>query len=152
MKMAFLVITSKCNKSCAYCWYAQQNERFVDDRFSSSKIHELLEGLTSNGFTDIIITGGEPLLQREMVLDCLHKATKLGMLSWLSTNAKTVNSKLAAELVDSGLEGVHISVDVLGQDLIRVTSQPEFNHVMSVIEMFKSLGLPSVCLTCVISA
>ncbi len=152
MKMAFLVVTSKCNKSCSYCWYAQQNERFVDDRLSSLKTEQLLEGLTSHGFTDLIITGGEPLLQREIVLNCLHRATKLGMLSWLSTNAKTINSDLAAELVDSGLQGVHISVDVLGQDLIRVTSQPEFNHVMSVIEMFKSLGLPNICLTCVISS
>src|SRR5687768_12382432 len=122
MKMAFLVITSKCNKSCSYCWYAQQNERFVDDRLNSQKARQLLEGLTSYGFTDVIITGGEPLLQRDTVLDCLLQAKKLGMLSWLSTNAKTINYKLAGELVESGLEGVHISVDVVGEDLIRATS------------------------------
>lgn len=68
-----------------------------------------LDMLSSLGINKLIVTGGEPLMRRELT-GLLARAGELGMARLVLTNGDMLDDRAARDLVACGLEGVSISV------------------------------------------
>lgn len=110
-------ITLRCLLKCKTCYIWQQKEDLCTEIPVESWIEaaRYLEGLLDKD-TDIIITGGEPLL-KENILDLIGSCTRMGYKISLQTNAVLINKEMAKRLADAGLWRVGISFYSLKEEI-----------------------------------
>src|SRR3989344_1852297 len=54
-------ITSKCNRSCPFCFRPESQD------LQTKEIYKIIDGLAASGVKGIGITGGEPLLRKDII-------------------------------------------------------------------------------------
>lgn len=110
-------ITKKCNLRCAHC--------YIDSTVPKHSLTDSVEELTTDeclGIIDqiaavnpriiLILTGGEPLLRRDL-FDLIKYSKDKGMTVFLGTNGCLFDADVVSRLRDSGIAGVGISLDSL---------------------------------------
>jgi GTP 3',8-cyclase len=115
-------VIDRCNFRCQYCMPADQfGPDFVflpkSALLSYEEIERLAKIFVSLGVEKIRLTGGEPLLRRDLP----KLVQKLSQIEGLTDIGLTTNGvllpKLAQKLKDAGLKRVNISLDSLSDDL-----------------------------------
>jgi len=107
-----LSITDNCQLKCKYC---VPNEKCIPskDLLKLDEIIKLANVFADLGIRKIKITGGEPLLHRDIFLIISNlKATPGIEEVTLTTNGILLDSKLD-ELISAGINGINISLDTL---------------------------------------
>ncbi len=115
-----LSVTDRCNLRCEYC---MPEDDYVwlprEDVLHFEEISTLVDVFLSLGVDKIRLTGGEPLLRRDVPSLVRMIATKPG----LKDLALTTNGVLLADQVDAlksaGLERITVSLDTLHRDRFR---------------------------------
>lgn len=119
-----LSVTDQCNFRCVYCMPAEvfgPNFRFLaeDQLLTVDEMALLAECFVELGVEKIRLTGGEPLLRRD--LDAL--IGRLSVIPGLRDVALTTNGihlvKWAKRLKAAGLKRVNVSLDALDDDIFR---------------------------------
>jgi len=82
----------------------------AEDELTTAECMALLDEMESLGTEMLILTGGEPLLRRD-IYDIARSATERGMWVVMGTNGVLVNDHVAAKMVECGVKGVGISID-----------------------------------------
>jgi radical SAM protein with 4Fe4S-binding SPASM domain len=106
LKTVFLHITSRCNLSCAHCYYSVASSRASD--LSTSKVLDLLKECADLGGTSATISGGEPLLHPDLRRILSRACETLNVQ--LLTNGTLINEEWAAYLADLPLS-IQVSLD-----------------------------------------
>ncbi|QGH34223.1 GTP 3',8-cyclase MoaA [Gracilibacillus salitolerans] len=138
-------VTDRCNFRCRYC---MPREIFGKDFAFLPKEHllsfEEIERLTkvflNLGVRKIRLTGGEPLLRRE-ITTLIERLSKLEGLQdiGLTTNAVLLG-KMAADLKKAGLNRVNVSLDAIDDDTFmkindsKVRTQPVIDSIIKAKE------------------
>jgi len=107
--MAHLAIESNCNMSCIYCSVRSSHEN--KKKLSLNEIKIIIDKLDEWGVGQITITGGEPLLRFDDLLEILKYANKKSPAFSLSTNGMLLNEERAKKLASTGLKLCQISLD-----------------------------------------
>jgi GTP 3',8-cyclase len=108
------------------------------------EIERLVRVLVPLGVRSIRLTGGEPLVRRELpkLISMLSAVDGLEDLS-LTTNGYLL-AKMADELVEAGLERINVSLDSLSRDrffqMTRRDSLPQVIEGLEALERFPQLG------------
>lgn len=109
-----LNLTRRCNLRCAHC-YLDANGRLDEkaDELSSDEVKNLLDDIARlNDEAMVVLTGGEPLLRRDLD-DLARHAADLGLMVVIGTNGTFLNKSRVACLIEAGVAGVGISLDSL---------------------------------------
>lgn len=105
-------VTDRCNLRCVYC-HPLCGCDFIEHReiLRLEEIHRIVELLSCCGIKKVRLTGGEPLVRRNItyLVEKLSGIEGIEELS-LTTNGVLLES-LAQELKDAGLQRVNISLD-----------------------------------------
>jgi cyclic pyranopterin phosphate synthase len=107
-------VTDKCNFRCRYCMPAEGLEWLPrDEVLSFEEIERLVRILAAMGVDEVRLTGGEPLVRRDMprLVELLAAIPGVRDLS-LTTNGVLLD-RLAGPLVQAGLRRVNVSLDTL---------------------------------------
>ncbi|MBW1721269.1 MAG: heme b synthase [Deltaproteobacteria bacterium] len=102
-------VTRTCNLSCVHCRASAEREPYPGE-LSTGKCLEILEEIRATGTPIVILTGGEPLLRKD-ILDLARKGTALGLRMVMATNGTLLSPDLVAEMKASGIKRVSISLD-----------------------------------------
>jgi cyclic pyranopterin phosphate synthase len=117
-------VTDRCNFRCGYCMPADRIYRFKPRHalLTFEEITQLATVFCGLGVRKLRITGGEPLLRRDLptLIEMLSALTGIEDIA-LTTNGALLD-KLAQPLADAGLQRVTVSLDSL---------QPQRFHEMS---------------------
>ncbi|WP_313277421.1 GTP 3',8-cyclase MoaA [Timonella senegalensis] len=126
-------LTDKCNLRCTYCmpeegmeWLARSQQLTVDELVRIAAV------AVDHGVTEIRLTGGEPLLHRDVVeitsrLASLPGAPEISM----TTNGLRLNA-LAQPLRDAGLTRLNVSLDTLVPERYKeLTRRDRFDAVLA---------------------
>lgn len=121
------VLTSThCNLGCAYCFQntAQDSAggsrppRIAHTRLTSPTIASLLtfteQRMAAAGLDklQVLLFGGEPLLNPRGCLELLERSADIGSSSaWMISNATLLTPSLARQLADLGLESIQVTFD-----------------------------------------
>ena len=115
-------ITYDCTLRCAMCYNGvRANERKFDDYIKScnfetmsdsklKKINNVLNLCLDNGAKFFTITGGEPLLYPDVVIEMIKKIKEKGGYASINSNATLIDEELASRLKDAGLDSALISI------------------------------------------
>lgn len=103
-------VTQACNLRCPHCYLgaARRAARELDTEEGLALIDEL----AALGTELLILTGGEPLLRRDLLALARHAAAR-GLMVVVGTNGTLLKTQTALVLKDSGVRGVGISLDSL---------------------------------------
>ena len=150
-------VTDRCNFRCRYCMpeelYGEAFEFLKKDQILSfEEIHRLADIFISLGVKKIRLTGGEPLVRKDV--------TKLiGSISKINSDldiAMTTNGylleKYASDLFQVGLKRLTVSLDSLDNEVFQKMSGKKFNvnEVIKGISKAKSEGFKNIKINTVI--
>ncbi|GAB4289479.1 MAG: heme b synthase [Roseovarius sp.] len=109
-----LNLTRRCNLACAHCYLDAGARRIADPgELSTAEACALVDDIATLGEgIMIVLTGGEPLLRRDLEQIAAH-AAGLGLMVVVGTNGMALNERRVAALQAAGVAGVGISVDSL---------------------------------------
>ncbi|HEX6384285.1 MAG TPA: radical SAM protein [Anaerolineae bacterium] len=103
-------LTKKCNLRCPHCY--MEAGRKADDELTTAECLGLLDEMKSLGTEMLILTGGEPLLRKD-IYDIAQAASSYGFWVVMGTNGVLITDKVAQKMVECGVKGVGISIDSL---------------------------------------
>ena len=118
---------------------------------SLEELYETIRSFVALGVTKVRLTGGEPLVRRN-ILDLIEKVAKLDGLQQL---AITTNGALLAstseDLRKAGVSKLNISIDSLNHDTFqKLTRFGKLNQVLEGIDAAVAAGFPAIRLNAVI--
>src|SRR5262249_11040331 len=107
-------VTDKCNFRCTYCMPAEGLEGLPrDEGLSFEEIERIVRGLAAIGGDEVRLTGGEPLVRRDVPVLVEKLARVPGVTDLSLTTNGVLLDRLAKPLVDAGLRRVNVSLDTL---------------------------------------
>jgi len=129
-------VTDRCNFRCTYCMPAEglpwlQRESLL----SYEEIARLVRILSEMGVHDVRLTGGEPLVRKELwrLVEALSAIEGVHDLS-LTTNGFLLDKQVAG-LVGAGLRRVNVSLDALAADrFFQLTRRDALHRVLAGLE------------------
>lgn len=145
-------VTDRCNLRCVYCM-PEGGVKLINhcDILSFEEIFEFTKIAVKYGINKVRITGGEPLVRKNIVelIRMLSQIKELQDLS-LTTNGILLK-EFAKPLADAGLKRVNISLDTLDENKFKeITRGGDVYKVFEGIEAAKNAGLEPIKINCVI--
>ncbi|MBL8842443.1 MAG: GTP 3',8-cyclase MoaA [Planctomycetes bacterium] len=109
-----LSVTDRCNLRCAYCM-PEEEYRWLERAalLSFEELARLVDRFLALGVTKVRLTGGEPLLRRDLDVLVAALATKPGLADLALTTNGLLLAEQAAALKRAGLHRLTVSIDTL---------------------------------------
>ena len=143
-------VTDRCNFRCVYCMPKEvfgRDYRFLERGalLTFEEIERAARIFAELGVNKIRLTGGEPLLRRQLERLVEMLAGIPGLDLTLTTNGSLLPQKASA-LADAGLRRVTVSLDSLDDEVFRAMNDVDFpvERVLAGIEAAAAAGLAPV--------
>ena len=133
-------LTDKCQLRCTYCM-PEEGLPWAKDVLSAQEFARVVRVAVGEGITEVRLTGGEPLLRRDLLE--IVEAIAVEDLS-LTTNGMGL-ARLAPALKAAGLARVNVSVDTLRADRFRLLTRRDGHAaVLDGVRAARDTGLTPV--------
>ncbi|MDF2097101.1 GTP 3',8-cyclase MoaA [Aquibaculum arenosum] len=138
-------VTDRCDFRCAYCMSEDMTFLPKAEILSLEELDRLCSSFVRLGVRKLRITGGEPLVRRDIMwlFDRLGRHLDGGGLEelTLTTNGSQL-SRYADQLYKAGVRRINVSLDTLDPDKFKtITRWGKFDKVMQGLEAAKQAGL-----------
>ncbi len=144
-----LSLTDRCDLACIYCRPHKQ-DGYVAERLDLDSWKTMVSGLVAAGVRRVRLTGGEPLLHRDVVAVVAY-LDSLGLDDVAITTNATRLEKLARPLREAGLRRVNVSLDSLDADRFkRMTRGGRLAVVLRGIDAALKAGFDEIKLNAVV--
>lgn len=140
-----LSVTDRCDLRCTYCMPERMSFLPKKDVLSFEELTRLVDAFIDRGITKLRITGGEPLVRRD-VIDLIKRLSERQSSSSLEEIALTTNATRLALFADQlkayGVKRINVSLDTLNAEkFAQLTRRNVLDDVMSGIMAAKKAGL-----------
>ena len=145
-------VTDKCNLRCIYCmpegglpWLRRE------EILSYEEIAQIVAAAASTGVRTIRLTGGEPLVRRNLsrLVAAIAAIPGIDDIA-LSTNGLLLEEQLP-ELLAAGLRRINLSLDTLRADRFEaIARRPGLDAVLRAIDAAIAAGLAPLKINCVV--
>lgn len=135
-------VTQKCNLRCIHCRADASPEKEEGKLIEGRDAFRLIDQLSEMGCPTLAITGGEPLLRKDLV-EIVRYATSKNIRTRIQSNAQLLTDDIASRLKEAGLYSYGVGMDGSTpeiNDKIRNKSGA-FDKAISAIKLLKSKGL-----------
>ena len=143
-------VTDRCDFRCMYCMAEDMTFLPRSEVLSLEEFTLIAKSLKRLGVEKIRITGGEPLIRKNVLL----LFQELGALGFKDLSLTTNGARLdrfAADLVQAGVHRVNISLDTLNADRFHaITRTGKLNDVLRGISAAKDAGFERIKINSVI--
>jgi GTP 3',8-cyclase len=145
-------VTDRCNLRCYYCMPEKDPAMLKhSDILSFEEIQQVVAAVVPMGITKIRLTGGEPLVRKDIIKLVSMIAGVEGVHDLAMTTNATLLEKFARPLAKAGLQRINISLDTTDADKFRlITRGGDINKVYRGIAAAKDAGLHPVKINCVV--
>src|SRR3954470_13921101 len=131
-------VTHRCDLRCFYCMSEDMTFLPKADLLTLEELDRLCSAFIAKGVTKLRLTGGEPLVRRNLMglVRSLSRHLTSGALRELTlTTNGSLLSKYAAELADCGVKRLNVSLDTLDADKFKaITRWGDLSKVMAGID------------------
>jgi len=138
-------VTDRCDLRCFYCMSEDMTFLPKADLLTLEELDRLCSAFIARGVTKLRLTGGEPLVRRNVMglVRSLSRHLKSGALKELTlTTNGSLLSKYADELADCGVKRINVSLDTLDAGKFKsITRWGDIAKVMAGIDAAQAAGL-----------
>lgn len=131
-----LSVTDRCNLRCRYCMPPEgvckkpHAQMMTEDEMIAA-----VEAAASLGVTKLRVTGGEPLVKRNIVSICRRAARVPGIEELCLTTNGVLLPQLSAQLREAGVSRINLSLDTLDPDkYARITRVGRLEQALAGLE------------------
>ena len=139
-----LSVTDRCDLRCAYCMPERQTFLPRAEVLSLEELHDMALGFIARGITKIRLTGGEPLVRRDMIelVQALGRKIGDGLEELTMTTNATQLGTFAEPIRAAGVKRINISLDTLDRDgFAKLARRDSLPQVLEGIAAAKAAGL-----------
>jgi cyclic pyranopterin phosphate synthase len=138
-------VTDRCDLRCVYCMKARPDFLPKADLLSLEELTALCDAFIRRGVSKIRVTGGEPLVRRDVVSLIESLGARIGVAGLeevcLTTNA-TQLPKYASRLAAAGVKRINVSLDTLDPEIFtRLTRGGHVADTLAGIDAADAAGL-----------
>ncbi len=138
-------VTDRCDFRCVYCMAEDMTFLPRKDLLTLEELDRLCTAFIEKGVRKIRITGGEPLVRRNIMnlFQALGRHLETGALDelTLTTNGSQL-TRFADELKAAGVKRVNVSLDTLDPEKFKaITRWGDFDKVMAGVRAAQAAGL-----------
>lgn len=110
-------VTELCNLRCRYCMPMEGVcKKAHEEMLTEDELVQAVEVAASLGIKKLRVTGGEPLVKKNIVSICRRIAAVPGITEVCMTTNGVMLPELAQPLVEAGVSRVNISLDTLDEE------------------------------------
>ncbi|MEW4566321.1 GTP 3',8-cyclase MoaA [Tautonia sp. JC769] len=138
-------VTDRCNIRCTYCMPEQVQFLPRADLLSFEEIERFVRVATTLGITKLRLTGGEPLVRRDLPVLIEKLARIPGIVDVGLTTNGILLGPMARTLHGAGLRRINVSLDTMDPERFqRLTRRPGFEKVIEGILAAREAGFDPV--------
>lgn len=130
-----LSLTYRCNLKCKMCNI--HNLLSEDEELSIQQIFHILDEAKNYRIKEVLITGGEPFLRKDIFEICAY-AFRKDLKSIITTNGVLIDDKMAESIIKSKINHVHFSLDGLKETNDFFRGEGVFQKVVEGIKILNS--------------
>jgi len=144
-------VTDRCNLRCIYCMPAEGvADKAHEEILRFEEILKVVQAALQIGINKFRLTGGEPLLRKDIISFIRALALLPGVADLAVTTNGTLLNQLGEQLWDAGVNRLNISLDTLDPDKFqRITRRGDFQQVWQGILNAVKLGFQPIKLNVV---
>jgi len=139
-----LSVTDRCDLRCTYCMAEKMTFLPKSDLLDAAELEAVARAFITRGVTKIRVTGGEPLVRRN-IMDIMSRLSNFlgqGLEELTLTTNGTQLSKHAEQLANFGVKRINMSLDSLNpESFSRITRGGNLSKVLDGIAAAQSHGL-----------
>ncbi|MEO6537756.1 MAG: GTP 3',8-cyclase MoaA [Ferruginibacter sp.] len=125
-------LLSKCNLSCTYCTMGDETAEEETGHLSTPELLKIIKNLhESVGLQTIRLTGGEPLLYRNL-LPVIAGIGEMGIHQIKITTNGFLLAKMAEPMKQAGMQSINVSLDAMDEDIFFLMSKR--NNVQRILD------------------
>src|SRR5438067_4013700 len=135
-------VTDRCNIRCFYCM-PEDNVQFVSrsEILDFEEIERFVRIAVTLGVTKLRVTGGEPLVRRDLPVLIRRLASIPEIRDLALTTNGVLLPQLAEPLFEAGLRRLNVHIDTLDRERFhRITRRDDLGKVLDGLEIAKRLG------------
>jgi len=140
-----LSVTDRCNLRCIYCMSEKMQFLPRKDLLSLEELDRLVAVFVSRGVRHLRLTGGEPLVRRNIMelVYALSRHLQTGMLEELTLTTNGLRLReFAAALASAGVKRINVSLDSLDRaTFARIARDDRLDQVLDGIAAARNVGL-----------
>lgn len=139
-----LSVTDRCDLRCTYCMPEKMQFLPRKDVLSLEELHKLSLAMIERGISKIRLTGGEPLVRRDVIelVRALGRKLGDGLEELTLTTNGTQLSQFADDLAAAGVKRINVSLDTMDAGLFQTLSRRDrLSQVLQGIAAAKEAGL-----------
>ena len=107
---AQLEVTERCNYRCPHCYRLdEQTISQTPTELPDDQLLTLANKLIDSGIMSLILTGGEPLVRKDIVLELVRLASQRNVHCSMNTNMALMSETYLADLISAGIGNLLIS-------------------------------------------
>jgi AdoMet-dependent heme synthase len=114
LRLVEISLTERCQCSCIHCYAIDDlkalNKDLEQNELSTEQVTDLVDDIEKIGASEIIYTGGEPLLRKD-ILKLVSYTHQKGLVVRIITNGILLDENLVKNLKNAGLNWCSISID-----------------------------------------
>src|SRR5271165_7167643 len=139
-------VTDRCNIRCFYCM-PEDNVNYVprEELLSFEEIERFVRVAVSLGVTKVRVTGGEPLVRKDLPLLIRNLAGIPGIQDLSLTTNGVLLAEQAEALYAAGLRRLNVHLDTLDRErFLKITRRDDLDRVLEGIEVCRRLGFSPI--------
>ena len=144
-------VTDRCNIRCFYCM-PEHDVQFVNRReiLDFEEIERFVRIAVGLGVSKLRVTGGEPLVRRDLPVLIARLAAIPGITDLALTTNGVLLPELAAPLYEAGLRRINVHLDTLDRErFLKITRRDDLDKVLAGVDACKRLGYSKIKLNAV---
>jgi cyclic pyranopterin phosphate synthase len=139
-----LSVTDRCDLRCSYCMPEAMQFLPRKEVLSLEELHKLALAFIDRGVSKIRLTGGEPLVRRDMIelVQALGRKLGDGLEELTLTTNGTQLAQFADDLAAAGVKRINVSLDTMDAGLFRELSKRDrLSQVLQGIAAAREAGM-----------
>ncbi|MBQ9032447.1 MAG: GTP 3',8-cyclase MoaA [Parasporobacterium sp.] len=147
-----LSVTELCNLRCRYCMPEDGIcKKSHEQMLTEEEMICAVRAAAGLGIRKLRITGGEPLVKKNILSLCRKAVQVPGITEVCLTTNATLLPELAAPLKEAGVKRINISLDTLNEEKYRyITRRGDLSQALSGIEAAVSAGFDKIKINAVL--
>ncbi len=136
-------VTDRCNLRCVYCMPEEGVENIPHEEILSyDEIIRICKCVANLGIKKVKITGGEPLIRKDIV-SLIRDIKKIeGIEQVTITTNGVLLYDMAQDLVEAGIDAVNVSLDTLDREkFLKITRRDKYENISKAIDKLINLGV-----------
>lgn len=127
-------VTDRCNLRCKYCMPDGITSIPMEELLTYEEILQIVKAAAGLGITKIKLTGGEPLVRKDVAALVRMLYTVPGVEEITMTTNGVLLMEHLDELIDSGIRAINVSIDTLDEKKYeQITGKNELSNILTAV-------------------